>query len=644
MRFQTILLSTTALLIAQPAFAQTEDGSLDSGIDDSNIIIVTASRSEQSLSQTGQSVSVIDLDQIERAQSVTVADLLRGVPGVTFNRNGGVGTSTSVNIRGAGSDQTVALIDGVKLNDPSSPGGGFNFGNLLTGNIARIEVLRGSQSVLWGSQAIGGVINTITRTPTEDIAVNARAEYGYRDTGQLVGNISGKFGPVAGSIGAGYFRTDGFSTFNENRGGSERDGYRNFGANGKFEITLNDAISFDLRGYYSDGKTDIDGFTFANGVFSFGDTPQTSETEEFVGYAGVNIDLLDGRFRNRFAFAYTNTKRDNFNLTTQTFDALGKNERFEYQGVFDISDMVQATIGAETETSRFNSSSFGGPVSRADASIDSFYGQLRVTPIDGLTATGGVRYDDHSTFGGETTFAGDAVYSPNQGSTTFRVSYGEGLKVPSLFQLFSDFGNLDLDPEVSTSWDAGITQKLIDRKVEISATIFRRDSRNLIDFIGCRDADGNLIVAGICEDRPSGTYDNVDRARAQGLEFGLLIRPVEALTWSLNYSLVDTEDRDTGLTLRRRPKHSVNASIDYDWSFGLKTGATITHVGSQFDNASNTSEVEGYVVVDLRAAMPITDNIEVYGRVENLFDEEYETILNFGTPGRSAFAGVRLSY
>ncbi len=644
MRFHIILLSTAALLIARPALAQTENISLEGGVDDSNIIIVTASRSEQSLSQTGQSVSVIDLDQIERAQSITVADLLRNVPGVTFNRNGGVGTSTSVNIRGAGSDQTVALIDGVKLNDPSSPGGGFNFGNLLTGNIARIEVLRGSQSVLWGSQAIGGVINTITRTPTEDIVLNARAEYGYRDTGQLVGNISGKFGPVAGSIGAGYFRTNGFSTFNENRGGTERDGYRNFGANGKFEITLNEAISIDLRGYYSDGKTDIDGFVFANGVFSFGDTPQTSETKEFVGYAGVNIDFLDGRFRNRFAFAYTNTKRDNFNLMTQTFDALGKNERFEYQGVFDISDRVQATIGAETETSRFNSSSFGGPVSSADASIDSFYGQLRVTPIDGLTATGGVRYDDHSTFGGQTTFAGDVVYSPNQGGTIFRASYGEGLKVPSLFQLFSDFGNLDLDPEVSTSWDAGITQKLIDRKVEVSATIFRRDSRSLIDFIGCRDVDGNLIVTGICEDRPSGTYDNVDRARAQGLEFSLLIRPVEALTWSLNYSLVDTEDRDTDLALRRRPKHSVNASVDYDWSFGLKTGATITHVGSQFDNASNTREVEGYVVVDLRAAMPITDNIEFYGRIENLFDEEYETIFRFGTPGRSAFAGVRLSY
>ncbi|MEO9598904.1 TonB-dependent receptor [Parasphingorhabdus sp.] len=631
MRFSNILLSSTALVIAQPVLAETaattEDGE--------DIIVVTASRSEQPLSKTGQSIAIIDEDRIEQTQSVAVADLLRNIPGVTITRNGGIGTSTSVFIRGADSSQTVALIDGVKLDDPSSPGGGFNFGNLMTGNIARIEVLRGSQSVIWGSQAVGGVINTITRAPTEDLNVNVRAEYGYRDTGQVVGNVSGRFGPVAASVGAGYYRSDGFSAFNEERGGTEADGYRNFGANGKFEISLSDDISVDLRGYYSDGRTDIDGF--APPTFAFGDTPEVANTEEFVGYSGVNIALFDGRFRNRFGFAYTRTKRDNFNLDVQTFDALGRNERFEYQGIFDISDMFQATIGAETETSRYRDGS-GTSAENFDANIDGFYGQLSVTPIEGFTATAGLRHDDHSTFGSKTTFAGDMVYSPNQGNTTFRASYGEGFKVPSLFQLFSQYGNVSLAPETSTSWDAGVTQKLIDEKVEVSVTLFRRNSRNLINFISCP------VQTGICENRPFGTYDNVTRARAQGVEFALTIRPVEALTWSLNYGLVDAKDRDTGLILNRRPKHSINASVDYDWSFGLKTGATITHVGSQFDNVSNTREVEGYVLVDLRAAMPITDNIELYGRVENLFDEQYETIYRYGTPGRSAFAGVRLSY
>jgi vitamin B12 transporter len=618
MRFYSIILSTTALAVAQPVLAETalvtEDGD--------EVIVVTASRSEQPLSQTGRSITVIDQDRIERTQSVAVVDLLRNVPGVTFTRNGGIGTATSVFIRGADSDQTVALIDGVKLNDPSSPGGGFNFGNLLTGNISRIEVLRGSQSVIWGSQAIGGVINTITRAPTVDLSINARAEYGYRDTGQVVGNISGRFGPVAANVGAGYYRSDGFSTFNEERGATESDGYRNFGANGKFEVTLNEAVSLDLRAYYSDGRTDIDGFIPPD--FLLGDTAEESNVEEFVGYSGLNIDLLDGRFRNRFAFAYTSIKRDNFNLDVQTFDALGRNERFEYQGIFDISDMFQATIGAETEASKYRSGS-GDAAQNFTSEIDSVYGQLSVTPVEGFTATAGLRYDDHSTFGSETTFAGDLVFSPNQGNTTLRASYGEGFNVPSLFQLFSSFGNPSLEAETSRSYDAGVTQKLIDGKVELSATVFRRNGRNLINFIG-------------------GTYENVGRARAQGLELGLLVRPVETLTWSINYGLVDAENRETGLKLNRRPKHSVNASLDYDWSFGLKTGATVTHVGSNFDNTSNTRQVEGYVVVDLRAAMPVTDNVELYGRVDNLFDEEYETIFRYGTPGRSAFAGIRLRY
>ena len=208
--FKTILLTATIL---SPVIAHSEDNRDET-------IIVTASRGETPLSQVGQSVTVITADDIETKQAVDVVDLLRNVPGVTFSRNGGLGTTTSVNIRGADSDQTVALIDGVKINDPSSPGSGFNFGNLLTGNISRIEVVRGSQSVLWGSQAIGGVVNIITREPTKDLTVNANSEYGWRDTGHAVANASGQFGPVSASVGAGYHRSDSFSTFNEARGGT----------------------------------------------------------------------------------------------------------------------------------------------------------------------------------------------------------------------------------------------------------------------------------------------------------------------------------------------------------------------------------------------------------------------------------------
>jgi len=625
-----ILFSSVALAcLAAPSFA-----------DEADQIVVTATRSEQPLSQVGASVTVIDAEKIKTRQSVAVVDLLRTVPGVTFSRNGGIGTTTSVNIRGAESDQTVALIDGVKINDPSTPGGGFNFGNMLTDNIARIEVVRGSQSVLWGSQAIGGVINMITAEPGERIAANASAEYGWRDSGKLVGNISGKSGPVAASVGGGYYRTDGISTFSEARGGKERDGYRHYGANAKVKVTLSDAISVDLRGWYSDGKTGIDGF--APPTFTFGDTDETARTKEFIGYAGLNVALFDGRLRNRLAYALTDTRRQNLDFTSgapfETFNAKGRNERFEYQGVFDIVEGWKAIFGAETEKASFRSSSYGGPFATASARIDSIYGQLNAIPVTGLSLAVGLRRDDHDSFGGKTTFAANGVYSPNGGNTSLRASYGEGFKTPSLYQLFSEYGNSRLKPESSHGWDVGIAQKLLDGRIEAGATWFQRDTGNQIIFINCP------ALTGICAGRPFGTYDNVTRGRAEGIELSLNLRPTDALTVETNYSWVKAQNRMTGLDLPRRPRHSLNSAIDYQWAFGLKTGATITHVGSSFDNIANTRKLAGYVLVDLRASYPVTKGIEIYGRIENLFDEHYETTYRYGSPGRAAFAGVRLTY
>jgi len=625
-----ILFSSVALAcLAAPSFA-----------DEADQIVVTATRSEQPLSQVGASVTVIDAEKIKTRQSVAVVDLLRTVPGVTFSRNGGIGTTTSVNIRGAESDQTVALIDGVKINDPSTPGGGFNFGNMLTDNIARIEVVRGAQSVLWGSQAIGGVINMITAEPGERIAANASAENGWRDSGKLVGNISGKSGPVAASVGGGYYRTDGISTFSEARGGKERDGYRHYGANAKVKVTLSDAISVDLRGWYSDGKTGIDGF--APPTFTFGDTDETARTKEFIGYAGLNVALFDGRLRNRLAYALTDTRRQNLDFTSgapfETFNAKGRNERFEYQGVFDIVEGWKAIFGAETEKASFRSSSYGGPFATASARIDSIYGQLNAIPVTGLSLAVGLRRDDHDSFGGKTTFAANGVYSPNGGNTSLRASYGEGFKTPSLYQLFSEYGNSRLKPESSHGWDVGIAQKLLDGRIEAGATWFQRDTGNQIIFINCP------ALTGICAGRPFGTYDNVTRGRAEGIELSLNLRPTDALTVETNYSWVKAQNRMTGLDLPRRPRHSLNSAIDYQWAFGLKTGATITHVGSSFDNLANTRKLAGYVLVDLRASYPVTKGIEIYGRIENLFDEHYETTYRYGSPGRAAFAGVRLTY
>jgi vitamin B12 transporter len=608
------------------------------------IIVVTATRSEQAASDVGQSVSVIDEQALVTRQSDAMVDVLRTVPGVSFARNGGVGTSTSLFIRGAESDHTVTLIDGVKLNDPSSPGGGFNFGNMLVGNITRVEVLRGSQSIVWGSQAIGGIVSFSTAEPTEDFTGAARLEYGSNDTRQAGMNVAQKFGRVAASVGLTGYETDGISAFNEVRGGEEEDAYRNVGANAKFKIDIADNVSLDLRGWYSKAKAGIDGFPPP--TFSLGDTREYANTREAVGYSGLNFDLLEGRFRNRIAFAYTDTARNNQDPDSdpsETFDADGSNSRLEYQGTFEFSENFETVFGIESETSKFNTSSFGGPVTRGEARINGAYAQLVAKPIDHFTLIGGLRRDDHDEFGGHTSAGGSLAWSPNEGATTLRASYNEAFKAPSLYQLQSDYGNTLLTPETAESWDAGVAQRFWDDKMEVGLTYFNRHTTNLINFVSCI-----APLTGICANRPFGTYDNVAKARADGYEATLALTPVEGLSLQGNYSQIDSENRSQGSNygnkLIRRPGETASVLVDYRWSFGLETGATYTKNGRSFDNATNSRVVEGHELVDLRVAFPVNDNVRLQARVENLLDEEYETVYRYGTYGRSFYAGVRVDF
>lgn len=646
--FSNFLRPTRAFLLTSavfcgviPAHLAAEDALTDE-LDPSEIIVTAATRTEQSLDRIGQTVSVIDLAEIERRQTQNVADILRTIPGVAISRNGSIGGVTTVFIRGAESDQTVALIDGVKLNDPSTPGGGFNFGNLMTGNIQRIEVLRGAQSVLWGSQAIGGVINMVTRQPTEELQVNARGEYGFRDTVNLVANASGKAGPLSASVGAGWFRTDGISNFAESRGGIERDPFENVGANANFNLALSDAVSLDARGWYSRGTVNLDGFPPP--AFAFADTNEESLTREIVAYTGLNAALLGGRFRNRLGFALTDTDRRNTALDgtpRETFRGRGRNERLEYQGIVDITKGWETTFGLEQEISSFATASSGGPESTARARIYSAYAQVIGTLAEGFTVTGGVRHDDHDRFGGATTFGTSAVYNLAATGTAIRASYAEGFKVPSLFQLLSDFGNTTLAPERSAGWDAGVTQSLVDGRLELSATYFERDSENLILFIGCP-----LPRTGICANRPFGTYDNIGLARARGAEFGVTMRPTDALQVQFTHGLVDARNRTAGTAnfdrrLPRRPENSSSLLVDYRWPFALETGFTITNVSSTFENAANSISLPGYTLADIRVMMPISNNLQLTARIENLFDEEYETAFRFGQMPRAAFVGVR---
>lgn len=593
-------------------------------------IVVTANGVETERSETGQAITVIDQEALETSQTASISDILRTVPGISVARSGGVGSQTSVFIRGGESAQTLVLIDGVRINDPSSPNAVFDFGALLTGNIDRVEILRGPNSLIWGSQAIGGVINIRNAIATEQFSANALAEYGANDTAQARINIAGTSGILSGSVGAGYYRTEGISAL---KAGDERDGYKNFAANGRLNITLTEQIEVDLRGYYNKGRVQFDD--------PFGATPDTfpeTDNEQFIGYIGLNNRVLDGRLRNRLSYSRTDLSRigsePNVPFSFNVNSLMGKIDRFEYHGAFDVNEIISLVIGAEHERS-FASSFFpaggGSEPSLAKTSVTSGFGQLIAQPITGLSLTGGVRHDDYTQYGGETTFGANFAYSPNGGSTVIRGTYAEGFRAPTLTEALLPFGNTALKPETAKSYDVGVEHSILDNHVTASATYFRRTSNDTIVF--------SFVTF---------KSENIARTRAQGLELGLNIRPNDHLSINTQYSLVDavslTPGANLGNRLARRPKDSASLAMDWRSHWGLSLGSTITITGDSFDNLANTNRLDSFILASLRASYPLTDNLEIFGRIENLFDAEYETVRGYGSLGRNAFAGVRANF
>lgn len=621
-------------LLASPAIAHDNNSSgnddtacLCNGVPADKDIVVTATGFEQPRSESGQAISVINRDRLDTLQSITIADALQTLPGVRIAGRGSYGGQTSAFIRGGNSSQSLVLIDGVRINDPSSPNGAFDFGALMTGNVGRVEVLRGPNSIIWGSQAIGGVVNIRTLSPTEALSVNASAEYGDQQTALARANISGKSGIFEGSLGGSYFDSDGISSL---ASGSERDGYRNVAANGRLKVNLSDDFALDMRGYYNRGRVEYDSPFGAAG----GDALPVSRNRQFVGYVGANLKAFDGRLQSRLSFAHTDIKRigtDPVAFSFNNFDVAGKIDRFELHNAFDASDAITLIIGAEHERTRASTSFEGAPADKARHRVTSGFAQAVVRPVEGLTLTGGVRHDDYSTYGGHTTLGGNLAYSPNGNRTVFRATYGEGFRAPTLSEGQPPFGNTALKPETARNIDLGIEHGFLAGRARVSATYFNRKSNDQISF--------SFVTF---------QSENIEKVKSDGIELGLALRPATNLDIQASYSLANARIRTPGLQLGNRlplrPKDSANVSIDWRSPWRVSLGASLLIAGDSFDDQANKVRLDGYALVGLRAAVPLGDQLEIYGRVENLLDTRYTTVARYGTLGRNAHIGVRAKF
>jgi len=615
MFYKTALLGAVAFGFTVSATAQTasiEETKLDT-------IIVNGSRLDQTMTEIGSSVSVITRDDLEELGVDFALDAIATAPGVTVNQNGAFGGNASVRIRGASNDQTLVLIDGVPVNDPTGTGGGYNFAYLDTDTIERIEVLKGPQSTLWGSDAIGGVVSITTKRPTEGLSGTVFGEYGSFNTlrgGASISNANeiGDFRLAATGL-----TTDGISKADEANGNSEDDGYDSQTVSAKGGLNLPASVRLETSLMWSDAESEYDSYAFgAQGSVADGDEVTNSET--LSGNITLKAPLFDGRLENLVQIGYADIERENTSNGVQSYFTEGDRVLFRYQGTFAINDTNTLAFGTEREETSAN---------EQESSIDSLFALYEFKPVDSLTLTGGIRVDDHETFGSETTGRVAAAWTATD-QLTFKASWGQGFKAPSIFQstyICTFCGltapNTNLKAETSEAYDIGVQWQSADERIVLGATLFDQETENMIDF---------SYTAG---------YDNIALVDSQGVELTGAYAINNWLGIAASYTFIDSEDGN-GNALARLPESTGNISASFDPD-GPFSGAVLVRYNGEEANTDG-SELDSWTRVDLTGSYDLNDTVEIYGRIENLLDEEYQQILGYGTPGLSGSVGVRLRY
>jgi len=606
-------------------------------------VVVTATRSPQPIEVTGSSISVVTAEDLRDLQTVAVDDALETTPGLTVVRNGGPGQPASIGLRGALAGQTLVLIDGVRINDPSVTDGEALMADVLANSIDRIEVLRGPQSTLYGSDAIGGVVDIITKLGGADaFTPSAEAEGGSFDTYHVNLAARGTVDAVDYGAGVNLFHSNGISAADARNGNRETDGYGNAGATGNVRWHVSDAVSLDLRGYYTDARVDFDGYPPP--AYTFQDTAQHGRNILTAGYAGLNLALMGGRLRNRVAVTRTQSNRETFDPSVggEDFHARGTDTRVEYQGTFDLDAANQIVFGAEHERTELATESIYDypPVpTKGHADRDGVYAQWQSLLFGALTLTGGVRHDRDGEFGGHNSVKLAAALPIGDWGTVLRGNYGDGFKAPTLYELYSAYSNplAALAPETAHGWEAGIDQSLMDGRARASLTWFDRRTSDEIDFFSCYG-----VVSAACTLRAAqgGYYYNVGRARARGLEAAASAALSDALTLAANYTVMTARDETADAPLARRPHVMANAELTYkrdDWSLGL----SVLYVGRRFDGAYRDNPLASHTTANLTASVDVMDGWQVFGRIENGFDARYEPVAGYGAPGRAFYLGIR---
>lgn len=611
-------------------------------------VVVSATRTQTSTLELANSVTVIDSAEIANRNSSNVFDLLKNEYGVSYTRQGGPGTLSNINIRGGNSSYTLVLVDGIEVNLNNDPSNFYDFASLSTDNVQSIEILRGPQSTLYGSNSLAGVINVITKKGIGKPSFSLLSEAGSYKTFKNTLGMNGNVSDFNYSVTLGRAESEGFSAASEKYGNTEKDGYRKDNISARLGYDFTETAQLNLLMSYNNSKSDYD-----QTAGKFGDDPTYIFNQEEFSFRGEGkFDLLDGKWNQKIgASIFRNVRKYNFdyskfNAAASNSSYDGRKIKIDWQNNFNLLENHLLTFGIENISeaavseyfyfSQFFNYESLFPQKKSNTFGTYLQDQLKIG--QSFFSTLGVRFDNHDKFGSVFTYRFAPAYIIWETGTKLKATFGSGFKTPSLFNLYDPaYGNLDLNPEESIGFDAGVEQFLANDLLSIGVTYFQNNYKDLIGF----DQSFKAI--------------NVNKAKTNGVETYLTAQMFDKLKIKLNYTYTNAKDESEGLDdderkLIRRPEHKVGSYLSYNFSPKANANVEVIYIGEQddlvFDNLTFTSsrtQLDPYILLNFSAHYQLLEFLRFNLRLENILDSDYEEVYGYATPGFSIYGGIKLS-
>jgi len=612
-------------------------------------VVVSATKTPSNTFEVANSISIVDSSEIVNKNVFNTFDVLKNEYGLSFSQQGNKSGVSNVFIRGGNSSHTLVLIDGVEVNMPNDPSNFYNFFTLPDDNISRIEVLRGPQSTLYGSDALAGVINIITTKGTGKPTFNISAEGGSYNTYKGTASSLGTIGKLNYSIALSRIKSDGFSSASVKYGNTEKDGYQidNISSLLGYDFSEKFKANFVIR--YNKAKSDLDQ---SFGLPEYWDDPTyIFNQEEFFLRGQGELNLLNNKWNQKFGLTFfRNVRRYSYDTSVvstyysnSSYD--GRKYKVDWQNDIQLMDNNLLSTGIDFELEESSSEFYAynylnlpdiiSVFPHKNASIIGVFLEDQLKFENSIFGTIGLRYDHHNRFGSVVTYRIAPAYIFWVTNTKLKATIGTGFKAPSLFYLYDPaYGNENLDPEKSFGWDAGIEQFFWKEEVSVGATYFNNNYKNMFGF-----------------DPITYKTININKAETNGVEIFIKAGLIQGLDIKTNYTYTNARDKsedtpDYNKKLARRPEHKAGLFVSYSFNNFTNANIEIIYVGSReepdFINYPSRIIMPDYFLINLAAHYDVFSFLRLKIRIENLLDKQYEDVYGYGTAGFSVYGGISL--